>query len=248
MRTLAIGDIHGGFRAIQQLLERVNYDPTKDKLIFVGDYVDGWSETKQVIDFLCKLHEENNSIVFIRGNHDQWMIDFIEGGGHIAVPLWVNQGGRETLESYGAHIMPQMSDYMVDVDIPDSHKEFLLATELFHIDKQNRGFVHGGYNSFEGLGHDEPYVYMWDRDIAHFLPMRSSDPTPRILRPHKELYIGHTTTLMWKTTKPICLHGKYFNIDTGGGWGGKLTAIDIDTKQVYQSDFVKDLYPNEKGR
>ena len=248
MRTFAIGDIHGGYLAIKQLLDRINYDPATDKLIFIGDYVDGWSETKQLIDFLDRLHEANPSIIFLRGNHDQWMLDFIEEGGIVAAPLWVNQGGMETLQSYGAHIHRQAFDFMVDVEIPDSHKEFLQATKLFHVDNENRGFVHAGYESFDGLGHDEDFVYLWDRDIAYMLPMRSSDPTPRVLRPHKELYIGHTTTLQWRKTEPINLHGKYFNIDTGGGWGGKLTAIDIDSKEVYQSDFVKDLYPNEKGR
>lgn len=247
-RTFAIGDIHGGYLAIKQLLDRINYDPATDKLIFVGDYVDGWSETKQLIDFLDRLHEANPSIIFLRGNHDQWMLDFINERCHIAAPQWVHQGGRQTLESYGAHIMHQMNDYMVDVDIPDNHKEFLQATELCYIDEQNRGFVHGGYVSFKGLGHDEDFEYMWDRDIAYMLPMRTSDPTPRVLRAHSELYIGHTTTLQWGKVKPINLHGKYFNIDTGGGWGGKLTAIDIDSKEIYQSDFVKDLYPNEKGR
>ena len=248
MRTFAIGDIHGGYLAIKQLLDRMNYDPSSDKLIFVGDYVDGWSQTKELIEFLDRLHEANPSIVFLRGNHDQWMLDFINEGGYIAAPNWVNQGGQQTLNSYGAHIQRQLSDFMVDVEIPDNHKEFLQATELFYVDEQNRGFVHAGYESFKGLGHDEPFVYMWDRDIAYMLPMRTSDPTPRVLRPHKELYIGHTTTLVWGKVLPVSLHGKYFNIDTGGGWSGKLTAINIDTKEIVQSDFVRDLYPHEKGR
>jgi serine/threonine protein phosphatase 1 len=153
-----------------------------------------------------------------------------------------------TLESYGAHVMRNLSDFLVIVDIPESHKKFLEETKLYHVDEQNRGFVHGGYKSFEGLGHDEEFVYMWDRDIAYMLPMRTTDPTPKILRPHEELYIGHTTTLIWKSIEPICLHGKYFNIDTGGGWSGKLTAINIDTKEIYQTDYVKNLYPHEKGR
>ena len=39
-----------------------------------------------------------------------------------------------------------------------------------------------------------------------------------------------------------------WNLDTGGGWLGKLTIMDIDTKQFWQSDFVYELYPEEKGR
>ena len=247
-RKIAIGDIHGGALALVQLLERLNYDPANDQLIFVGDYVDGWPESKQLLDILIKLKLENPNNIFLRGNHDDWFLDFINDGAVVAQNHWVHQGGRATLESYGAHVQPNMSDYLIDVEIPQDHKDFIKATELYYIDDQNRGFVHAGYQSFEGLGHDEDFVYMWDRGLAYMLPMRSSDPIPKILRAHDELYIGHTTTLQWKTTDPINLRGKFFNIDTGGGWSGKLTAINIDTKQVWQSDFVKDLYPNEKGR
>lgn len=49
-RTLVIGDIHGGFKALKQVLERALVS-TSDTLIFLGDYVDGWSESPEVIDF-----------------------------------------------------------------------------------------------------------------------------------------------------------------------------------------------------
>jgi serine/threonine protein phosphatase 1 len=39
-----------------------------------------------------------------------------------------------------------------------------------------------------------------------------------------------------------------WNVDTGAAFTGRLSAIDIDTKEVFQSDIVKDLYPNEIGR
>ena len=54
MRTLVIGDIHGGLKALHQVVERANI--TKDDhLIFLGDYVDGWSESAQVLQYLIKL-------------------------------------------------------------------------------------------------------------------------------------------------------------------------------------------------
>jgi len=39
-----------------------------------------------------------------------------------------------------------------------------------------------------------------------------------------------------------------WNVDTGAAFHGKLSAIDIETKEVYQSDVVQILYPDEKGR
>ncbi|MEP0480335.1 MAG: metallophosphoesterase, partial [Nonlabens sp.] len=54
MRTIAIGDIHGGYKALLQLIERIGLKDD-DQLIFLGDYVDGWSESFEVIDFLISL-------------------------------------------------------------------------------------------------------------------------------------------------------------------------------------------------
>ena len=51
MRTLVVGDIHGGLRGLKQVLERIEVK-AEDKFIFLGDYVDGWSENAETISFL----------------------------------------------------------------------------------------------------------------------------------------------------------------------------------------------------
>ena len=55
-RTLVIGDIHGGLRALHQIFERANVSK-EDTLIFLGDYVDGWSESPDVLDFLIEFFQ-----------------------------------------------------------------------------------------------------------------------------------------------------------------------------------------------
>jgi len=39
-----------------------------------------------------------------------------------------------------------------------------------------------------------------------------------------------------------------WNIDTGAAFKGRLSIMDIHTKQFWQSDRLTDLYPGEKGR
>ena len=56
-RKLVIGDIHGGLKALKQVLERANVTQN-DTLIFLGDYVDGWSESPEVLDFLIVLNQQ----------------------------------------------------------------------------------------------------------------------------------------------------------------------------------------------
>ena len=63
-RTFVIGDIHGGLKALLQVLNKLEVKE-EDTLIFVGDYVDGWSEAAQVIQFLIELSEKVKCI-FIR--------------------------------------------------------------------------------------------------------------------------------------------------------------------------------------
>ena len=42
-RTIGIGDIHGGLQGLKQLLDILKLQKD-DQLIFLGDYVEGWSE------------------------------------------------------------------------------------------------------------------------------------------------------------------------------------------------------------
>ena len=77
-RTLVIGDIHSGLRALEQVLEKAKVN-TKDKIIFLGDYVDGWSTAVETIDFLRTLDKTHNC-VFIRGNHDELCYDWLKEG------------------------------------------------------------------------------------------------------------------------------------------------------------------------
>src|SRR6187402_2674604 len=94
-RTLVIGDIHGGLRALKQIFERANV--TKDdRLIFLGDFVDGWSESPQVIDLLMHL-DTIHDCIFIRGNHDDLLLEWLRGKDN---ELWYQHGGEATILAY----------------------------------------------------------------------------------------------------------------------------------------------------
>ena len=77
-RTLVIGDIHGGLKALKQVFQKANVTAA-DKLIFLGDYVDGWSESAVVINYLIGI-EQVQSCVFIKGNHDEWCEEWLRTG------------------------------------------------------------------------------------------------------------------------------------------------------------------------
>jgi serine/threonine protein phosphatase 1 len=240
MRTLVVGDIHGGLRALEQLLETVRLSED-DILIFLGDYVDGWSESAQVISRLIEL-SKTNDCVFIKGNHDVWCEDWLNDG--TANPIWLKHGGEETIESYMG-----FTDFE-----KNRHLEFFEAMPLYHIDDDKRLFLHAGFTSMHGVEHEihkETLYYdrtLWEMALtmdSRILP--SSDLYPKRLTHYQEIYIGHTPTLYYQEDTPMKAANVY-NLDTGAAFTGKLSAMDILSKEVFQSDTVMHLYPHEMGR
>jgi serine/threonine protein phosphatase 1 len=62
-----------------------------------------------------------------------------------------------------------------------------------------------------------------------------------------EVYVGHTPTTNYGSDMPV--HAcEVWLMDTGAGWHGKLSMMNIDTKEIFQSDPVPDLYPKHMGR
>jgi serine/threonine protein phosphatase 1 len=240
MRTFAIGDIHGGLRALKQLLERINPNDD-DTFIFLGDYVDGWSESAQVIDYLMVMNTKYNC-VFIKGNHDALCEDWLQDANIDST--WYKHGGKGTISSYLSYDFSQRN----------SHLAFFKNMKVFYVDSLNRLFIHAGFTSKHGALH-EPHKtnFYLDRTLWEMaLTMdnrieKDSLSYPKRLKLYHEIYIGHTPTLNYNVDVPMqgC---NVWNIDTGAGFLGKLSAIDIDTKAVFQSDAVYTLYPDEKGR
>ncbi len=262
MKTYVIGDIHGALKAFKQVFIRA---PIKlgDTLIFLGDYVDGWSESSELIEELINL-QENYNCIFLRGNHDTWCEEWLNRG--LTPAMWLMQGGKATVESY------MKTEYL----IKDSHRLFFSKLHNYYIDDQNRAFIHAGFVSRKGVGHEKYQSnYYWDRDLwtlallQHNNYQERDDQTLENVRrfeKHKEVFIGHTSTNNWnckphypeykdpnQTTKNgsilVPMHRcNVWNLDTGCGWGGKLTIMDVNTKEYWQSDLVTELYLNEKGR
>ena len=240
MRTLVIGDIHGGYKALLQVLERAKVTP-KDTLIFLGDYVDGWSESAELIDFLIELNQ-NQKCIFIKGNHDVWCHEWLLNP-KIDNHIWLRNGGKETIASYLS------GNYDID-----KHLEFFVKLKNFYVDPENRLFIHAGFSSMKGP-ENEVYLtnYRWDRTLWEMAVVmdkrvkKHSSLYPNRLKLYHETYIGHTPTLHYDSSVPM--QGiNVWNVDTGAAFTGKLTILDINTKEFWQSDPLPSLYPNEKGR
>ncbi len=101
MKTYAIGDIHGAYKAMTQCFERSKFDYKKARLIVMGDVCDGYPEVKQCIDELLKIKHCD----LVIGNHDMWALDWALKGD--MPKIWTSQGGDRTMASYNGGPMPK---------------------------------------------------------------------------------------------------------------------------------------------
>ena len=240
MRTLVVGDIHGGLLALQQVLQQVK-PATDDHFIFLGDYVDGWSEAAQTVSFLIHF-SENHDCTFIRGNHDYLAHRYLVYGNKNE--QWLAHGGAETKASYD----------VLSSEEKEKHIQFYESLTNYHIDKQNRLFVHAGFTNLKGPQYEYfADLVFWDRTLwemakalDHSIP-KDSFRYPERLKLFSEIYIGHTALTKIGTTIPVN-YANLWNIDTGAAFTGPLTILDVDTKEFWQSEPVRQLYPDEAGR
>jgi serine/threonine protein phosphatase 1 len=240
MRTLVIGDIHGGLHALHQIMERAKVTP-KDTLLFLGDYVDGWSQSPQVIDYLIELKTTHNCI-FMRGNHDELLIEWLDRSKDNL--LWYKHGGESTVLAYES----------VSAKTKEKHIEFLKSLSNYHLDTENRLFIHAGFTNMNGVDFEYfPKLFYWDRTLWELAlgldkNIKIDNLTyPKRLTLYKEIYIGHTPVSKINKTKPVQM-ANVWNMDTGAAFKGPLTIMDVDTKEFWQSEPLPSLYPNEKGR
>jgi serine/threonine protein phosphatase 1 len=239
-RTLVIGDIHGSYKALHQLLRRAGAT-ANDLLIFLGDYVDGWGQSPEVVDYLIAL-KATHQCRFMRGNHDDLLLKWLTTGEYNEE--WFNHGGRITTESYNA----------LNEEKRRLHIQFLESLDDYYLDPLNRLFIHAGFTNMNGVQHEyfKRMFYwertLWETALALDKTMEPAHPHyPKRFTIYKEIFIGHTPVTRIGKTIPVNM-ANVWNVDTGAAFKGPLTMMDADTKEYWQSDPVYTLHPEENGR
>lgn len=244
MRKLVIGDIHGNYKGLLACLERSRFNNKVDVLISLGDIVDGSAQVFECVEELLKI----KNLIPIKGNHDEWFREFFETGYH---PAQWTYGGKATLESYSrrvdkSHLIKASGSGFKTAlnprDIPERHQQFFRDQCLYHIDRDNNLFVHAGFNRRLPFKKQPIENYYWDRELWAEALQWQIDKTYnpaiepfRMVTEFKEIFIGHTQTMYWNTDQPMRA-ANIINIDTGARHNGRLTIMDVDTKQYWQSD------------
>lgn len=232
MRRFVIGDIHGRFKALIQLLVDCKFDPKEDLLIVLGDIVDGGSRSYEVIDALIGIP----NLVYIYGNHDIWFIRNIKTGWYDEV--WIQQGGANTMISYGAkvkqadRITEQSLVDTTDMNVPVSHQSFL-DSGVFYFLLDDMIFVHGGFNpKIPKIESQSTRDLLWDRHLIRYAQKH-------VVPNYKKVFVGHTSTQSINGTDYPQKFNNLIMMDCGAGWDGRLAIMDIDTEEYWLSEKQK---------
>lgn len=204
----AIGDIHGCHAPLIKLLSRIPIDWSRDQLIFMGDYIDRGPKSFEVVDYLIGLKARHPGIVFLRGNHEQMLADYLSGKDRMT---YLYNGGQQTLESYMKHAAPTMP-----YPIPDQHLRFFESLALFH-ETEHYIFVHAGLRQDVPLDQQGPEDLLWIRE--KFIYTKQSFG--------KRVVFGHTPF-----DKPLVEPNK-IGIDTGAVFGNKLTCLQLPEEKFF---------------
>lgn len=246
MKTFVLGDCHGNHKGLLQCFERSGFNSKKDKLIVLGDTCDGWPFVKECFEELLKV----KNLVYILGNHDEWALAWYDlesmyKDNPYVQPehIWTSQGGEATLKSYGRNV----HDAEKWAPMPESHLNILTNALYYYIDGANL-FVHGGIIENRLLAETPKNVFLWDRDMWERAYGISHYNNKYKIQDWDSIFIGHTTVqYLTKDTKPV-FACNVINLDTGSGWSGRLTIMDVKTKEYWQSDLTTELYPDIQGR
>lgn len=204
-RLLAIGDIHGCLTQLRSLVGQVA--PTvHDQLIFLGDYVDRGPDSAGVVEELLALREQLPRTVFLRGNHEQMLLDVLAGGDPATFLL---NGGEQTIASYrNRGGWPP----------PAAHRDFYHSL-TYSFETEQFIFVHAGLRPGTPLALQNPADLLWIRQLF----LRSDEDWG------KTVVFGHTareTVLVSKTR---------IGLDTGCVYGGCLTCCEVLSGRCWQT-------------
>jgi serine/threonine protein phosphatase 1 len=238
----AVGDVHGRADLLTLVLAAIREDAAEVEgqcvVVFLGDYVDRGPGSRQVVDLLIEASkDETIEWRFLRGNHDQSVLDFLYNP--TTGMAWSDFGGRETLQSYGVQAPTPWADRTVWKQtaetfaeaLPASHLHFFQTLEL-SLEIGGYLFVHAGVRPGVALENQSERDMLWIREPF----LSDSAPLPRVV------VHGHTPA------EAVYADARRIGIDTGAYATGVLTVLRLegDDGAVIQTEPPRARTPEEE--
>lgn len=224
MRAYAIGDVHGCLDQLQRLLAAIEADnsarpPRISYVVLLGDLVDRGPDSRGVVELLRTYAPPGIRTVFIKGNHEEFLLGALAGEPGVLHP-WLDYGGRDCAQSYG--LDPGRLVALEEADaaallrqhVPETHRKFIDGfADTFRFGDYLR--VHAGIRPGVPLEQQVPADLRWIRD-----PFLSDTAYHGMVVVH-----GHTIV-----DEPQ-IRANRIGIDTGAYGGGPLTALAVEGEE-----------------
>jgi calcineurin-like phosphoesterase family protein len=235
MKTFVVGDIHGRGAQLYNLLEILPQDAA-DTLVFLGDLIDRGLDAPGCVDQVLKLHRENpDRVICLRGNHEQMLLDFIDG----IADIWVTPvtGGMRTFEQYTGQALNVSSEEEIDearrtisTSVPAEHLEFFRQMPFYYED-DFAIYVHAGLDQGKHPSESSPQSLLWLRDMDFYKNYYG-----------KPCVFGHTPTPFLPLRGRLGRHGIYIfhsaiGLDTGYNHQSPLSCLSLPDFALYQTFF-----------
>ncbi|MBU2497722.1 MAG: metallophosphoesterase [Proteobacteria bacterium] len=201
-RTFIVGDVHGCLEMLKRLMDKIDWRPDEDRLIFLGDYIDRGDDSKGVIDYILEISSSSSLVECLMGNHERILLDFLSGRDFATFFL---NGGAKTLDSYRLYQLVQK-----DPLIPENHITFLRSLRLW-IELEDYYVVHAGFRPGVELGRQSTEDLLWIRDAFIFSDYDFG----------RKVIFGHTPF-----SQPLIMENK-IGLDTGAVYGNRLTCLEL---------------------
>jgi len=217
-RLYCIGDIHGRLDLLQEAHQKIVNDAADFNgakiLVYLGDYIDRGMHSRQVIDCLLENNFPDFEKVFLLGNHEQVLMQFLWGNDDAIAHEWFRFGGLSTLISYGVKLQgiptsKELTGLRTQLleKLPAAHSDFL-GRLVLNYETDGYFFVHAGIKPKIKLHLQRAEDMLWIRE--EFL---NSD-----VFHGKVIVHGHTVT-----DEPEIRHNR-IALDTGAYASGRLTC------------------------
>ena len=175
-RIYAIGDVHGRFDLLEDLIRRIRADVgcfpvSQAEIIFLGDYISRGPASASVLEFLSgPVRDLPMAVTLLKGNHEDCLLRFLAGDLSIG-RKWLHYGGRTVPPSYGLKTAvgaEPCDDELIELIrqltavIPTSHRALL---ESLHVwaERDDYLFVHAGLRPGKPFAAQAAEDLMWIR-------------------------------------------------------------------------------------
>lgn len=152
-RILAVGDIHGHYKKLMSLYEKLNVTDD-DLVIFLGDYIDRGPDVGDVLQWVMQVKNKEN-FIFLRGNHEDMMLSYLYGEDD----WWKYSYGQVTVPSLKKWFDKEPNAY-------EDFVNFITHLPLYHeleIGGRKYIFCHAGIENNVPLNEQDEDYLLWSR-------------------------------------------------------------------------------------